>query len=263
MSTLRPDLSRPAVWAIALGLCTFAADRPTPAGAESHSTTIHSEHGDGYAMGSVSDDDKGGGAHAAFQYALVEPGEHANLTVSDGDQWPAVIRAQKEAKRLDRRVLWFRLDGRSYLVTDADLTARAAKTLEPIQELGERQGRLGAEQGRWGAVQGQLGAMQGRIGALQARVAVAAVEESRDGANGRAADDADLAAMRRELEDLRAQVERLGAEQRSLGGRQRELGKRQGELGRQQAAESKFVFGDLRALAKEALASGRAQSFGD
>jgi len=262
MSTVRPDLRRPAVWALALGLCAFAADRPAPAGADTHSTTVTSHHGDGYAYGSVSDDDERGGKHEAFQYAVVEPGEHASLSVSDGDQWPAVLRAKQEAKRLDRRVFWFRLDGHPYLVTDPDIVARAAKAVEPMQELGARQGMLGAEQGRWGAMQGELGAMQGRIGALQARVALASALEGRDGAHGRA-DDADLDAMEKELEDLRAQMHQLSADQHALGERQRQLGRRQGDLGRQQSLYSKSAFADLRALAKEALASGRAQSFGD
>jgi len=259
MSTLRPAVRRAALWAVALGLCAFAADRPAPAGADTHSTTVTSNHGDGYAYGSVSDDAQGG-KHESFQYALVEPGEHASLSVSDGDQWPAVIRAQREAKRLDRRVFWFRLDGRSYLVTDADLTARAAKTLAPIQELGERQGMLGAQQGRWGALQGQLGALEGRIGALQARVAVASAMDRDERSD---ADDADLAALKREVEDLRAQARELAEQQRGLGEKQHALGRRQGELGRQQKTEWRSAFADLRALAKEALASGRAQSFGD
>src|SRR5439155_12041454 len=122
----------------ALARCASAPHRPAPAGAETHSTTVHSQHGDGYAYGSISDDDKRGGAHGSFQYAVVEPGDHPNLSVSDGDQWPMVLRAQKEAKRLGRPVFWFRLDGRSYLVTDADLVARATKAVEPMQELGAR-----------------------------------------------------------------------------------------------------------------------------
>jgi hypothetical protein len=260
MSTLRFPVHRAALWAVALGLCAVAADRPAPAGADTHSTTVTSHHGDGYAYGSVADDDAQGGKHESFQYALVEPGEHASLSVSDGDQWPAVLRAQREAKRLDRRVFWFRLEGRPYLVTDPDLVARAAKTLQPIQELGARQGMLGAEQGRWGAMQGQLGALEGRIGALQARVALASAIDRDDRSD---ADKADLADLKREVEDLRVQARDLGEQQRALGEKQRALGRRQGELGRQQKTEWRSAFADLRALAKEALASGRAQSFGD
>jgi hypothetical protein len=244
--------ARAAAWALALALCAGAADRPAPAAAGTHSTTVSSNSGDGYTYGSVRDD-ADGGAHEAFQYALVEAGDHQDVSVSDSDAWPQVIRAQREAKRLGRPVFWFRLEDHSYLVTDAETVARASKILEPVRELGARQGAIGAEQGRWGAMQGEYGAIQGRLGALQARVALASVREG--------GDDPDLDAMKREIADLRVEARDLGERQRALGERQRVLGAQQGELGRKQGAASRHSFADLRELAHDAVANGRATRF--
>jgi hypothetical protein len=241
--------------ALALAACAVLSDRPLPVGAETHSTTTRSSSGNGYTYGSWRSDDADG-PNDEFQYALVEPGEHETMIASDADAMGEVARVQDEAKRTSQRLWWFRLEGRSYLVRDRDETAQAAKILAPIQELGARQGKLGAEQGRWGAMQGELGALQGRIGALQAQIALANAYASSD------ADRRDTEDLERQVRELRDQARELGDEQRSLGEKQRALGERQGELGRRQAVASKHAFGDLKALAKEAVANGRAESYG-
>src|SRR5690348_4908163 len=200
--------TRAAAWALALVLCAGAAARPAPAAADTHSTTTKMSSGDGYTYGSISDDDVAGGGHEAFQYAFVDAGTSTNIAMSDGDAWPAVRRAQAEARRLGRPVFWFRLEGNAYLVKDTETVERATKILEPVREYGAQEGALGAEQGRWGAMQGEYGALQGRLGALQARVALASVREG--------GDDPDLDAMKREIEDLRVEARDLEQRQRAL-----------------------------------------------
>ncbi len=220
--------------------------------AGTHATTVRSSSGDGFHYGSWSDDTDG--TSDRFQYAIVEPGAHESMSVSDEDGMSSIARVQEEARRTGKTLFWFRKDGRSYLVRDPALTERASKIVAPMQELGAEQGRLGAQQGRWGAMQGRLGALQGRIGAMQARIAVASM-----GAGDR--DDAELADLRRQVRELGDEARELSAQQGGLGARQGELGARQGELGRKQAAASKVAWKDLKALASDALASGRAEKF--
>src|SRR4051794_32650109 len=53
--------------------------------------------------------------------------------------------------------LWFRHDGKEYVVRDGE-------KLKEINDLADRQAELGAEQGRLGRVQGDLGRQQGQLG---------------------------------------------------------------------------------------------------
>src|SRR5437879_5173108 len=56
--------------------------------------------------------------------------------------------------------LWFRHDGKEYVVRDGE-------KLKEINDLADRQSELGAEQGRLGRVQGDLGRQQGQLGRQQ------------------------------------------------------------------------------------------------
>jgi len=249
---MKPILT--AAFALALFGALCVSDRPAPVGAETRSTTRTSTSGDGYTYGTWSSND-GQGPNDEFEYALVAPGGNSDIAMSNVHLSSRIGALQRDAERLGHRVWWFRLDDRSYVVRDRELTERAHAILRPIEELGARQGRLGAQQGQWGAMQGRLGAIQGRIGALQAQLALATAF----GGPASEADRRDTEDLQRQVRELSAQARDLGAEQRDLGDRQRALGHEQGELGRKQAAASKDAQRDLMELAKEAVASGRAE----
>ncbi len=71
---------------------------------------------------------------------------------------------------LDRYVgplLWFHKDGKSWIVRDPAVFAEAKRIVEPMQELGAKQGKLGAAQGKLGAAQGRIGREIGKLGAKQ------------------------------------------------------------------------------------------------
>lgn len=195
-----------------------------------------------------------------FEYALHDPDTDAGSTFSTSNRsWRDV------ARRFDGErdpVLWFALDGRSYLVRDPATVARARTILAPVRELGKKQGKLGAKQGALGGEQGRLGAEQGRIGARQgelaARLSRLAVRAARS--------DGESASMRAERREIEAQMrelgrrqEELGRRQEPLGERQRALGEQQAELGRQQAKASRRASAALMSLAERARADGRAR----
>ena len=64
--------------------------------------------------------------------------------------------------------IWFRVDGRNWVVRDPAVIAEGNRLMAEVWELGEKQGELGAKQGKLGAEQGRLGAEQGSLGAKQA-----------------------------------------------------------------------------------------------
>src|SRR5262249_9748644 len=89
-------------------------------------------------------------------YAIVT-GDSNNVMGSwhDGDSF------NKVKGKLHGNCIWFERDGKSYVIDDPALVARAKEYFKPMEELGRQQGELGEEQGR-------LGEEQGRIGELQA-----------------------------------------------------------------------------------------------
>jgi len=69
-------------------------------------------------------------------------------------------RARSLLRDLGPGYLWFRHDGKEYVVRDGE-------KLKEINDLADRQSELGAEQGRLGRVQGDLGRQQGQLGREQ------------------------------------------------------------------------------------------------
>jgi bla regulator protein BlaR1 len=146
--------------------------------------------------------------------------------------------------------LWFRHNGKEYVVRDAALLEQVKELSKAQGELGARQGELGGRQGALGAKQGALGAKQGALGAEQGAIAA---DRARRGGD---ADDRDLERRERELdrkqEELSRQQEELGRQQEVLGKQQEELGRQQEELGRKAERE-------MKALIERAIQSGAAQ----
>ena len=159
----------------------------------------------------------------------------------------------EKARRLRKGsedLLWFRHDGKAYVVRDAATLAQVKKIHEPINRLGAQQGKLGAEQGRFGGKQGELGARQGALGAKQG--ALAAQQARR----GNEADDREIEKRRSEIED---EMDELNGEMENLGREMEKLGEQMEEMGRQMEAASAKAEKDMQALMAQAIRSGAAQ----
>jgi len=159
-------------------------------------------------------------------------------------------------------ILWFRHDGKEYVVRDAAVLKQAKEIFRPQMELGAKQGELGARQGALGAKQGALGGKQGELGGQQGTLgaqlaSLAAERMARDD------DSPDFEKRERDLEakmdELGRKQEELGRQQEALGRQQEELGRQQEELGRQQEAASEKAEREFRALRDRAIQSGVAQ----
>lgn len=164
------------------------------------------------------------------------------------------MRKAKELQKGDEPLLYFRRNGKVYVIRDAATLQSAEELFRPQMELGAKQGELGAQQGELGGRQGALGAKQGALGAKQAALAVRRVRLE--------GDDKDGSSLDREMEELNRQQEELGRQQEELGRKQEELGRKQEELGRQQERLGKEAETKFRALIDEALRNGKAQEVG-
>ena len=223
-------------------ILTSAAAGPAPAQVVAAG---HSTHSYTY----ISDATSNTGSRE-FEYALIESGSSSTTSFSNDDhQWRVIDRLRAESESTGRSLIWFSLEGRGYVVRDRELVAKAHEIVEPMRVLGAEQGRVGRMQGEMGRRQGAIGRIQGRIGALQGRLAVPG--------NGLSSEE--RADLRRELAEISAQARDLASEQGELGARQGELGARMGELGRKQALAAKRAQAELRELARDAIANGRAE----
>lgn len=124
-------------------------------------------------------------------------GDHLTMSGSDDD-----VRRAKAFRQPGQDLLWFRKDGKDYVVRDRGVLDKISKLYEPQEEMGRKQSELGKQQADLGAKQGALGVRQ-------------ATETLRNPA---------------QAQDLAKQQSELGAEQSKLGEQQRKLGQEQKEF---------------------------------
>jgi beta-lactamase regulating signal transducer with metallopeptidase domain len=182
----------------------------------------------------------------------------------------------RQFKRPGEQVLWFRQDGREYIVRDPAVLEQVTELWKPVHVLGNEQGKLGGQQGALGAQQGQLGAQQGALGAKQgslgarqgelgARQGTLASREPRTAAE-RQEIDRESRSLENEMRELDRQMAQLDAKMREfdepmrkLGDQMDELGKQMDALGKQMDEASKRAESEMRALLDRLITMGAAQ----
>ncbi|WP_434030554.1 M56 family metallopeptidase [[Pseudomonas] boreopolis] len=176
---------------------------------------------------------------------------------------PEDLRAARAQQRNGEALWWVREGNQRYVVRDAATLARLRDAYAPLAALSEQQSALGEKQGELGRAQGELGARQGELGARQseiaARIAQLALEQHTAAVSGKPLIQGRQQAAEREQQALTQQMQALAAEQAALGSRQGELGAKQSELGQRQEAALEKLRAEGDALAREAIASGKAQ----
>jgi chromosome segregation ATPase len=209
---------------------------------------------------------KGGtaiGQRDHFSYAVLSPESQSFSGMTDQDDWKDLRRMLDES---DETLFWFRLDGREYLVQDRAAVERAVRIVEPMQELGGRQGELGSRQGALGAKQGRIGSRQGLLGGKQARLnlRLQRIERSlnREHVEDRAALRAEQRGIEDELESIETEMEELSRQMEPLSREQEVLGREQSRLGKLQEAAGEKAAIELERLAKETITAGSARRRG-
>ena len=128
-------------------------DQATPPEPPGQSTMSHGHHGFMYHYGWDGD-----------SYAIVT-GDNQHITMtSDGDEMAELGKARNATKG---PFLWFRHDGKSYVVTDPQILSQLQKMYAPMDELGKQQGALGRQQEELGRKQEELGRQQQEAGAIR------------------------------------------------------------------------------------------------
>lgn len=159
-------------------------------------------------------------------YALVRPGSRTgmNINMSTGRTMDnADLESLKRSVRGE--FLWFRKDGKEYIVQDAATLARVHQAWAPVEKLGAQMEKQGEEMGRHGKAMGSFGT----------EMALAAVTLNR------------------------TRMEAIGKKMEEAGKPMEAVGKQMEALGKQMEAEHAVADRTVRGIINEAVANGTAR----
>jgi len=167
--------------------------------------------------------------------------------------------------------IWFRHDGKSYIIRDQATIKRAVDFFSPVHALEQKQEELGKQQEA-------LGAQQEALGKQQEEVHVQIPDMTEDlhkleaelkalGASGSQEDlgriQERIGELQSKLGDLQSKAGeeqgKLGEKQGELGEKQGRLGEQQGELGRQEEQIFKSASRQMKSLIDDSVARGLAK----
>ncbi len=167
--------------------------------------------------------------------------------------------------------IWFRHDGKSYVIRDQATVKRAADFFSQVHAIEQKQEELGKQQEALGEQQEALGKEQEGI-----RVEIPDMTEdlrkleAELKALGKTGSEEDLGRIQEKIGDLQSKLGdlqskageaqgKLGEKQGALGEKQGKLGEQQGELGRQEEQIFRDASRQMKSLIDEALAHGLAK----
>jgi len=232
-------------------------------------------------------------AAADEPYALVRDSAGSFDISGSSDDWDDVRAAQGAIKG---EFIWFRADGRSYVIQDADTVKRARAAWAPLDRLGELMKIHGKEMEKHGKKMEVLGRDMERAAAKPANMpSERDMREVDDGMQAlskhmdllsrqmaQAQDDAERRIIEQKMAETgkrmsdagerigeayngpqarqqRASMEDLGRQMEIANQPMEKLGKRMGELGKEMERESKAADKTVRTLIKDARAKGLAK----
>jgi beta-lactamase regulating signal transducer with metallopeptidase domain len=167
--------------------------------------------------------------------------------------------------------IWFRRDGKSYVIRDAATIKRAKGFFARVQELDKKQEELGKQQEALGEKQEALGKQQEEIHVqipdmtedlrkLEAELKALGSSGTQEDLGRIQGAIGELQSKLGELQSVAGEEQgKLGEKQGALGEEQGKLGELQGELGRQQEQIFREASRQMKALIDEAMAHGLAK----
>jgi bla regulator protein blaR1 len=167
--------------------------------------------------------------------------------------------------------IWFRRDGKYFVIRDQATVSRAAGLFAPMQGLEEKQDELGKQQEALGEQQEALSQKMEEV-----KVAVPDMtadldrvrEKIKQLAAGGTQDElgelqSEIGELQSKIGELQSQAGRhqseVGRQQGELGRKQGELGRKQGEIGRQQGDLSRKAAREMKSVIDDAVAHGLAK----
>jgi bla regulator protein blaR1 len=192
-----------------------------------------------------------------------------SLTMSGG---PADAR---HAKSLQNKIagdyIWFRHDGKGYIIRDAATVRQAQQFFAPQEALGRQQDELGKQQDELGRKMDEIGrkmdAVRINVPDLTAELKQieAQLAKLQNGATMEQLGDvqSQLGELQAELGELQgnagSQQSQLGRMQGELGRQQGQLGEQQGKLGEEQGRLAREAQRKMKTLLDDSLKTGKAQ----
>jgi beta-lactamase regulating signal transducer with metallopeptidase domain len=167
--------------------------------------------------------------------------------------------------------IWFRRDGKSYVIRDPATIKRAKDFFAAVQELDKKQEELGKQQEALGEKQEVLGKEQEEVHVqipdMTEDLHKLEAELKKLGASGTQEDlgriQGEIGELQSKLGDLQSvageEQGKMGEKQGALGEQQGKLGEMQGELGRQQEQVFKDASRQMKSLIDDAVARGLAK----
>jgi len=167
--------------------------------------------------------------------------------------------------------IWFRRDGKSYVIRDPATIKRAKDFFAAVQELDKKQEELGKQQEALGEKQEVLGKEQEEVHVqipdMTEDLHKLEAELKKLGASGTQEDlgriQGEIGELQSKLGDLQSvageEQGKMGEKQGALGEQQGKLGEMQGELGRQQEQVFKDASRQMKSLIDDAVAHGLAK----
>ncbi|MGH9727579.1 MAG: hypothetical protein ACRD33_03490 [Candidatus Acidiferrales bacterium] len=222
------------------------------------SVNMHAE-GRGNHCWATTSDDRGVG---------ISMGDDLCTLWDEGDDYSGLLRAKLTPSKIS-----FRLDGKSYAITDAETVKRARGLFDPLVTVGDKQSALGAQQRALGGKQREFGRQQREVkvkvpdmSADIQRVEADAKRLSTQGGTQSELGDlqSEIGDLQSRLGDLQSQAgdmqSKFGDQQALLGQTQSNLGDLQSDLGDQSQKIATDVASKLRVMLAQAIQSGVAKA---
>jgi hypothetical protein len=185
---------------------------------------------------------------ADLEYAIIDPLQPDVDAIPDG---PSRERIHRDISDSPTSILWFRQNGRSYLVRDVELVAAGRSLCEPVLWLQQAQGDVGKGEGEVGSERGITAQRLQKLGEQLGELSLKGANSRR-----RKAEASDLEIERRRLEDERASLlegqAQLARDSQSLENRRQAIGSQQSDL-------VKRISDEMARLLAEARTRGRAE----
>lgn len=189
------------------------------------------------------------------------------------DDYQADIDKAKQVAHGD--FIWFRRDGKSYVIDDPAILAEIEPMQDKIDALGEQQAALGKQQEALGKQQEELGRQMEQVKVptpdMQKELAkLQAVQARLAALQGKNASQEQLSEIQSELADVQGRIGAiqgnmggrmgdLGGKMGELGGEQGKLGEEQGRLGEEQGRLAREMDGKILTTIDECLKNGKAR----
>jgi len=180
------------------------------------------------------------------------------------------LRARRRTGKSD--FIWFRRNGKAYIIRDAATIQQAKALFAPQEALGKQQEELGREQEALGAQQEELGRKmeQVRVEVPDLTGEFQKLQAQLDQLHKHGASQEELGDLQGALGDLQGKLGEIqgkagerqgefGAKQSELGAQQGKLGEKQGKLGDEQGRLAEKASREMKGLLDNALAKGLAQ----